>query len=626
MSYPRIKDENYRNLGGINVKLSTYNTDQTQFLDLRNYCFVRPGSLTNRPGQEVHASLSRATFLVKPANTIEFIKQSGSTYVIYDVGPTLYALPNTALGGGFVASATLSEPIDSEPVNDRLYLANGNTFRVFDGTAIYNYKSETSRFDDTNLGITFNTALLPNNGQTVVLARGGYFFWLTPARGPQSLITQYGLPTNLNTLPSVDAIGDYFGIRVTLSATVVAQGQWVVWGFTLPAEYGYSTVAVQYQLGASVSQDPYTGLVNNSIKSEDTYAFGLSTFGGVGARFGFTFDHFTLSASWENQYPISASPRFLETYNNILFFSGFTAFPNQVLFSEIGDPERIKEENFFEIKTADNRKITGMIFFQDALVIFKETSIHEVVGASPQDLTLRTTTLEYGAINNEGIVVFENKLWFVDEKGICQYNAANTEIVSEPIEEYLSQVDKTKIKAIHYKDRSEVWFCADDKCFVYDYFAKAWTIYDNVPIDFKSGANVIGLGTTVSTPAYWRTGTSFINLARFGTSLSDDFGVAMTLVAKTRYHKRMGESTQELWRRLFINADVPSVTTGVTINFRPDYGSSIFLTRSQFVNEFQERLDFGISAKSLSAEFIIQSLSSIRINGYTLESRYLRSV
>jgi hypothetical protein len=626
MAYGRVKDENYRNLGGINTIVSTYTTEETQFLNLRNYCFVRPGSLTSRPGQEYHVSLSRATFLVKPANTMELIRQDGSTYVVYDVGPTLYKLPNTALGGGLVASATLSAPIDSESINNALYMANGNTFRVFDGTDVFNYTSETTRFDDVNLGITFNTSLIPNNSVTAVIASGLYYFWLTPVRTASGSVTQYGLPTNLNTLPNVPGVGDQFGIMISLSATVVAMGKWVVWGFTLAAEYGYSSVAVQYQKYTSITTTPYSNNVLNSLKSDERYAFGLSSFGGVGDRFGFSFDHFTLSADWENQFRLSASPKYLEVYNNMMFLAGFTATPNQVLYSEIGEPQRIKEENFFEIKTADNKKISGMIFFQDSLVIFKRSSVHELVGTSPQDLTLRTTTLEYGALNNEGLVVFENKLWFVDEKGICEYNAANTQIVSEPINEYLNLVDKEKIKAVHYKERSEVWFCADNKCFIYDYFAKAWTIYDNVPIDYVSGGNVLPIGTTTSNPVYWRTGESFHSFAKFNPTLSDDFGVAITLVAQTRYHKRMGESTQELWRRLFINADVPSVTTGVTINFRPDYGSSISLTKSLELTQFQKRVDFGVSAKSLSAEFIIQSLSSIRVNGYTLESRYLRNV
>lgn len=621
MPYQKLKDEAYRNLGGINSTDSIYTTKDTEFLDLRNYCFVRPGSLTNRPGQEVHASLSRATFLVKPANTFNFIKQDGSTYIVYDVGPTLYKLPNTALGGGLSDSVTTAVVADHAVMDDKLFLSNGNTFRIFDGSGLYNYTSERVRFVSANDGITFNLSLIPNNGQTVVLASGGYQFYLTPARGPQSLITQYGI---LGSDPGPDREPD--GLVVTLSATVVGLGRWVIFGVTLPLEYGYSGVAVEYQKSTSLSLDPYTQRIQNVIKSEDTYSLNLSTYGGAVTVFGFAWDHFTLGAEWENQWKMTMSPRYLEVYNNMLFMSGLTQQPNQVLYSEVGEPERVKEENFFDIKTIDNKPISGMVFFQDSLVIFKTNSIHELVGTSPQDLTLKTTTLEYGSLNNEGIVVFENRLWFIDEKGICEYNAANTTIVSHQIDPYLSQVDKTKIKALHYKERNEVWFCADNLCFVYDYFAQAWTIYDSVPIDRSSGANVIALGQSTTDPLYWRTGTSFQNLARFNPTLSDDFGVAMTLIAKTRYHKRMGESTQEMWRRLFINADVPSVTTGVTINFRPDYGTGVSLVRNQIINEFQERLDFGVSGRSMSVEFIIQALSPIRINGYTLESRYLRNV
>lgn len=621
MSYPKLKEESYRNLGGINTISSLYTTEQTQFLDLRNYCFIRPGSLTNRPGQEVHASLSRATFLVKPSSSINFVKQDGSSYTVFDCGPTLFSLPSTSYQGGLTPNATTSAVLDHAVLDDKLFLANGNTFKIFDGSNSYNYTSERIRYNSGNAGVTFNLSLIPTDGQTVVLASGGYHFFSVGARGPASLITQYG---ELGSNPGPDREPD--GVVVTLSATVVGLGRWVMFGMTLPGEYGYSAVAVEYQKGTSLSRDPYSNFILNTIKSENNYALNLSTYGGAVTVFGIVFDHFTMGAEWESQYRLTTSPRYLEVYNNMMFCSGFTVFPNQVIYSEVGEPERIKEENFFDIKTVDNKPISGMIFFQDSLVIFKTNSIHELTGTSPSDLTLRTTTLEYGALNNECLVVFENRLWFVDEKGICEYNAANTKIVSEPITSYLDQVDKTKIKAINYKDRNEVWFCAENKCFVYDYFANAWTIYDNVPIDRESGAAALPFGSSTIDPAYWSTGTSFLNFNRFNPTLSDDFGVAMTLIAKTRYHKRTGETSQEIWRRLYLNADVPSVTVGVTINFRPDYGTGVSLVRSQILNEFQERLDFGVQGKSMSVEFIIQALSPIRINGYTLESRYLRSV
>lgn len=619
-----LKDESYKNLQGLNVKASLYQTPQ--FLDLRNYCFIKPGSLSTRIGQETLLAIPKSTFLQKPSSTLEYIKNDGSTFVIYDSGTTLYNMPMTAIGRSLTPNATTALVIDSVVQNDLLYYGNGHAFNIFDGFVSYYYKSSTTRFNDFgSVGVTYNTSLNPG-GVTAVIPPGGYYFFLTPVRSAvgNTQITQYGLPVDLNTKPNTNAVGDGFGFLVTLTATISAVGKWVAFGFTVAADHGYSSIAIEYQKGSSLNLEPYTARILNTIKSQSTFTWGLSTFGGAATVFGVEFEHFTLSADWESQYPISGSPRFLETYNNMLFFSGMSFYPFRAFYSEVGEPERVKEENFFDIVTGDNESITGIIFYQDALLFFKKHSIHELTGVSPSDLTLRSVNLDYGSLNNEGIVVFENKLWFIDEKGICEYNAANTRIVSDPIETILDTVDKTKIKAFHNKDQHEVWFCADNLCFIYDYFGESWTIYDPIAIDRSSGANVVNFADKED-PVYWINGTSHYLYSHFNPSLSTDFGQAITLIGKTKFHKRMGESTEEMWRRFYINADSATVF-GATLNFRQNYGSSIVLTRGTSFMSYQDRVDFGIPAKSLSVEFIIQSAQSIRVNGYTIESRYLRPV
>lgn len=629
MAYEKLKEDHYRNLGGINLKLSKYTTEDTEFLDLRNYCFYRPGALVSRPGQEYYAvSLPISTFMVKPSTTIEYVKSNGSTYLLYDVGPTLYVMPNTPLTKTYTAltaNVTTSATIDYSIQNNFLYFANGNNFEIFNGTVAVAYYPQSAVFVQN--GITFNTSLIPTDGLTAVIASGVYYFFLTPVRAlnGQSFPTQYGIPGSNDVYPTVEGVNAGFGVAVTLSTTLVSRGKWILYGFTIFEGFGYSLGTPQYQKSTSVQLAPYTTEILNTLKNENTFSFNITTFGGGVTYTGIEFDHYTLSASWENQGRITLIPKYLETYNNMLFMCGFSTQPSTVLMSEVGEPERIKEENFFEIKTGDNEKITGCIFFQDALLFFKRSSIHEVVGTSPQDLTLNQINNQFGAVNNEGLVVFENRLWFVDDKGICEYNAANIKVMSEPIEEFLSLVDKTKIKALHYKDRSEVWFCADNYCFVYNYFVNAWSINDPISIDRKSGALVAPFGSTTSDPLYWVQGSSFINLVKFNPTLSTDFGSAITLVAKTKYHKRLGDSTQEMWRRFYLDCQ-SSASVGATVNFYPDYGSSIYESRSMSLSTFQTRMDFGVSAKSLAVEFIIRSSDRVTINGYTIESRYLRSV
>lgn len=623
MAYEPLKEDHYNNLGGINTKISQYLTNDTEFLDLRNYCFFKPGALTMRPGTEVYASLPIANYAVKPSTTINYVKNNGSTFTVFDVGNTLYVLPSNAVGFSLGYGAS-PQPIDYVIQNDFLYYANGNGYFAFNGTVSVFYRSETSRF--IGGGGTYNTSLI-GNGVTNVIASGGYYFFVTPARGlaGQSFITQYGLPGFENIYPDTNGVFSGFGVLVTLSATVVSQGKWLLYGFTMPEGFGYSFGIAQYVKATSASLAPYTTEIVNTLKDSLPQAFSVSTWGTGTTYLGIEFDHYTLSASWENQYQITIAPRFLETYNNMLFMSGFSTLPSRVLVSNIGEPERVLEESFFDIRTGDNKEITGSIFFQDAILFFKKTSIHEVTGTSPDDLSLKTINEEYGALNNEGIVAFENRLWFVDDRGICEYNAANIEIKSEKIKDYLDQVDKSSIKAIHYKDRSEVWFCASNKCFVYNYFINAWSINDPIAIDNKSGANVIPFGVSTLDPVYWRTGTSFQQLVKFNPTLSTDLGNAITLVAKTKFHKRLGDSTQELFRRFYLDAQT-SVTLGATYNMYMDYGSSIVKTVGVSISSFQNRIDFGVSAKSLAVEIIMTSSQPITVNGYTIESRYLRSV
>jgi len=223
-------------------------------------------------------------------------------------------------------------------------------------------------------------------------------------------------------------------------------------------------------------------------------------------------------------------------------------------------------------------------------------------------------------------VVFENRLWFMDSSGVIEYDGANFKLISEPVTLYLDQVDKSNAYAVHVKKKRQVWFCASSKCFVYDYDVGAWTIFDNVSLDAVAGAFVPSYGATRSDVSYWTTGTSFHELVRFGDSLSTDFGVAITLVAQTRFHKRLEHTTQELWRQLYVNQDITGSTQGLTMQLIPDYGTSVYAARSTYLDDFQKRVQFGVSSRSLSVKFIMQASQPISFNGYALESRFLRKV
>lgn len=614
MAYEKNKNENYDNRGGINDKASKYLTQQGQFLDLRNYAFDRVGDLVSRPGISEYASFPIGTYLAGPYNTVQYRKDNGFSQIVFDSGCTLFAFNGSAIGvaGSLSANATTGYPIDFEIGNNVLYFANGYTFQRYDGSYSCRYNIPAQRVYMLGAGITFNTSLSAL-GATAVLPAGMYSFKYAYKRGTAAVDGIVGE----RTADDVDVgIGVPF-LTVSLSATlVVTQGNWLVYGITVTNGFGISSI-VPYLDYPSAGTDYLAG--------PTAAAFFATTYSGI-TLYSLQFEPFSTSVDYQNQYNFTLVPSILSVYKNMLFMSGFSSVPSTVYFSEIGEYERTEPENFFDVRTGNADKITCSIVFQDTLIYFKNRSVHSVSGDSPETLSLKDMTLAYGCVNNTAAVVWENKLWFMDSRGICEYNGPDTSIVSYAIEDKLRTVDKTKCRAIYVKKRNEVWFCCGSVCFVYDHDINAWTVFDNIPIEFTKAAHILEFTDGTIDLAYFSYGSSYLSLNRFGDSTFTDFGAGITLMFKSKFHIRDTQTTQEMWRRLYFNSNVPSVTTSATLLFYQDYGTSVVHSDNIFLNQFQTRIDFGISARALQVECIISATEQVRVNGYTIESRYLRSV
>ena len=100
----------------------------------------------------------------------------------------------------------------------------------------------------------------------------------------------------------------------------------------------------------------------------------------------------------------------------------------------------------------------------------------------------------------------------------------------------------------------------------------------------------------------------------------------MTFVMQSKFFAPQGKSSTMQFRRLYFDCDpVVGLTVPVTVNFRVNQQDDIVLTRTMYLNQFQNRIDFGIPAKSLSVEFIASGASFFfQINGFTVEYRVQR--
>ncbi len=607
--YEKNKDENYNNLKGINEKLSDYITEPGQFLDLRNLGFERPGALTSRPGIADFASLPLASYFASSRGLYEYIKNDGVSYLVYDIGDKLYKTWGSQIGISLTPNTTTSYGIDFQTNNNYLFYANGFGYQRFDGSYSVRYGVPKQRSYIVGAGISFNVSL--GTGVTQIIPSGSYVFRYAPVKyGPTIMAGPVGQRVQ------DDETGVNLEFIVSLGATIVSQGQWALYGFTIQPGYGVSSI-LPYKIPPGLS---------SYISSPTFYPFTLmAQTDGITVYHSF-FPEFTVGGNQIQNFWFTLIPQYLETYNNILFMSGFSSAPSTVWHSNLAEPDEVDAENFFDVRTSNGDVITNMIVFQETLMIFKKRSVHELSGSSPDTLALKDVNLTYGCVNSTAAVTFRNKLWFMDEKGICEYNGPNTFIVSNPVENHLKTVDKSTCRAFYVKKRTEVWFICSGVAFVYDVDIEAWTIYDNLQINTTAGANILNFGASIQDLSYVELGTSFIQLTRFNDLVHTDRGNAITLMAKTRYHKRGSDSTQEMWRRFFLNNSVPGASTGVTLNFYPDYGSSVYLSRTTNLSQFQTRIDYGISAKSLSVEIIAKASEKVSINGYTIESRFLRKV
>ncbi len=627
MAYEKLKVENYNNVAGVQEKAAPSNLQPEQYLNLRNYGYERPGALTSRSGYESFAAIGFATFTAHPAGVFQYSQRylsvpndgiwATASLMVFDSGNILYGYSTTPypVFTTLAPNVTTAAPIDYAFQNSRLFFANGFVFGTWNlSFSCFYSQPYPSGFVSTaaqSYGATFNLSLA-SSGITMTVPSGTFSFRIAYAKG---------FKNNKDSLvvgdkhPDETALADTI-LHVGRGATTVSDtGLWRLWGITWPPGFGISLLSV------------FTRFPGTSTWLQGPTLFGLQPGGFPNPLTDYVeFPYYTGDSGIENNAPfVSIAPRFIENYSNMMMLAGFSTQPNILWHSEIASPENVQPENFIEIRTDNGDQITALKNFQSSLIVFKNRSIHELTGYSPETLSLKDVTLEYGCVNNEAAVVFDNKLWFVDQKGICEYNGPNTFIVSYDVESTFKSLDTSKAKAIYLKQDNEVWFCFGNVALVYNTQISKWTIYDNIPIEFGKAASVLDLGVSILALSFLKAGTSHYKFMRFGESTFTDDGAAITLVAQSSFHKRLGDTTQELWRRFYLNM-TPSLGVSITVNLRVNYGSSIVSTKNFVQNNFQERIDFGQSAKTLSVEWIMKANQKVIVNGYTIESRFLRSV
>lgn len=642
MPYEKLKSEDYTNFGGINQKNSQYVTEKTQFLDLRNVDTTTVGALSSMWGStqfnlNYPIGLSIITDAEKPISGIhDFDTQIPNSYglitfsIVACAQDRFYDITGGTFSqrGDWLYSGTA--PFDFVRSN-KIYGCNGYEFfsYSFGATTMLQYSVPTP-YEVSHSANWYGTT----GGLSGILTIYQAFQRLDGFMGPVKGITfpigasYQNDPNFVGMLTGVSAIiFKTTGLNTTAGTNGVSLGSFGISGLQLwyslndSGPYPYGSLVAPYPDNPTfVITDTFSGWTTNANIPDPEEFSGTFLYGAADGT-----DADASSLNTEN-------PSTIEIFGSRLFMSGFANFPDTFYWSEVGDFEKRGVENSAGFREGDGDVITNLVSYFTQLIIFKTSSIGALSGNSNDTFNLSEANNKYGCLSSRSAVVFEQKLWFLDEKGICEYNGANTTIVSNEIEPVFKRMNVPGARRfaamIHVKQLNQVW-CAipvdgSYNCnliVVHDYLSGSWFTREFQNIDYLASIRSSAL------PRVPFIGGISQNIYAFSPSLLTDNGAAFTCLIKSRYLNDLGNSVEKMFRRLFIDCDIASgASYPMLVNFYTNQATLPALTITFSMTEFQKRVDYGLSGKDLAVEFIYSGGNYFKLNGFTIEYRFQRNV
>lgn len=647
----------YNLLGGINEKTSEYSEGAAEFYSLYNLDFHVPNALQKRPGSTQFVNPNTSGPIT---SLFEFEKLNGASWVVAGSDTAMFYLASNAytlLDTGW----SNGQPADMLTFVDRLWMANGQKWRSWDGTTLFsiglpcaNSRIEGDLTDIASgnaslfsiMGATMQSATDPAGLRAAVYAAYGYVRadgYLSPIDfiSNARLVT----PVNIGISPKEwsDVTQSNYGQSVTYPIFIS--------GFSIPTGMGISAIAL------FLAQDQFTGAPNLGYRVPNfPSSFTLSPDADL-TRFYYyaTYPVSTLTltisgiTNWSEYvvqnglanfsgtpvcYFDSHIPKYIDINQNIMFMAGFSGAPSEVWFSDVGDPESLQPENRFEVRTNDGDRVMAIKAYSNQLLILKERSFHKVFGDSADNFALVELSTQYGCISNKTVVEFKEKLAWLDRRGVLEFNGSSWDIISTPVESTFRRMNlavaREKACAVNFTYRNQLWFgipldssTQNNVTVVYDYLIGAWTFFDGF-----NPASFALMKSTLNTPTVF-TGNYSGVIRYFHESFYGDNGQGITCYGELSFDKTK-ENETNMFRRFFLdNNRVSGGVTGV-INCRvfADYDrTTVRQTFAIYQNQFQTRAEIGVPGKAVAADFSHNSASlPLLINGYSWAWRFLRNV
>lgn len=647
MPYPLLKSENYLAVGGLNTKASLYITGEGEFINLQNVDFRTPGALSSFAGSTLFVTAG-ATSVVNGIAPFQLSTLNSQTGLSLSVVTTDAYNVSSVTGGSFVRLLPYIYPGTTAPMSmasggSMLTGCNGYDFWGFFGSSLGWQFSMGKPLAILGAGVStlgFSTVAAGPGGLTGSLVMYYSLIRSDGFIGPALAVSYPISGASVISIPIPQRPNLSVGGGAGLSFGSFGASGIIAWARVnngLPVAYGSSSAAgvTLLPFGLTTGGVPSITFAANytatgwwvTTPQPDDYqgSFAYAPSGQLQGGGYFAQD----PGGFNGPY----NPKVCVAYQNRLFTANHYQFPSRVVFSRPGNIEKAELDSFFDVGIKDPAGVVAMADYFTQLAIFKRRSTWALSGSGPDTFVLSQVSDIYGCISKNAVVVWNQNCWFLDEKGIFEFNGANVQCVSNKVDDYFQRMNTTVAAntavMVHVKERNEVW-CAipiDGAAFnnliiVYDYLAQAWTTRTTPPGDFSALA-VVAFGTTKPTVYYGASG----QIGTFGSSLVGDNGQPFTCVIQSRYVAgEFGNSVTKQYRRLFVDAAIPAgMTYPILVNFYADKGVTPYSSVTMILTGFQDRIDFGIPAKSVSAEIIYNGASFFQFNGFTIDYRFQRA-
>lgn len=254
-----------------------------------------------------------------------------------------------------------------------------------------------------------------------------------------------------------------------------------------------------------------------------------------------------------------------------------TEVPGATVFTGDNTPQAV------DINRNDGQRVTGLGFFQDVLIVFKEKSIYQLYFNESGSFVVERISSSYGAVSHGSIASVENDCYFLTDKGVYvlgnepnYYASIRTNELSSRVKDLLQRINPAhyeRCRAFYHDDRYflSVPLDSNTECnamIVYDRRFYSWAYWDNIRANdmyvFKDKDND-------NANHFYFTEYGSPSMCEFTPGTYNDKGAAIEAVFITKAFEGKAVDREKYW---YVLRPIFRLTTGeVTVSYITERGT-----------------------------------------------------